>query len=218
MADLLSLVTQLSQCKTIWTSRESLAFQPKTAASSRSGAPMVDLAVSFRLPSAADQPLPPSFEGGIWAPSGTAMSSKTRQIDGEEVAKVVYMIRLHGHRKGRRVADDVIDLPFRFWCVLTPLVINSLSMLIRFVCCCSSHPFGSEAHPPPLVDLSEPSSSRQPPAQPTRRQGWTTTVVDHRYRERLIAKQSLLVVSVRHHLQSRHLIEGPRRHPTYLSP
>ena len=115
-ADLSS--AQLSQCQTIWTSRESLAFQPKTAATSRTGAPMVDLPVAFRLPAAADQPLPPSFQGGLWVQQGTAVNGKTRQVDGDEVASVSYLIRLHGHRKGRRVADDVIDLPFRFWCVV----------------------------------------------------------------------------------------------------
>lgn len=119
---------QLSQCRTIWASRESLTFLPKTAATSQTGAPMVDLPVAFRMPTVAEQPLPPSFQGGMWAQPGTAAKGKERQVNGDEVASVVYKIVLHGYRKGRRVADDVIDLPFSFWYVPSrPLRCSSAS-------------------------------------------------------------------------------------------
>lgn len=58
--------------------------------------------------------LPPSFQGGSRV---SPLSSRRRQVDGDEVARVVYFVKLHGVKSGTFTRDDRIILPLIYSCV-----------------------------------------------------------------------------------------------------
>lgn len=98
---------QFSQTKTVWTPSSSFSHPPSNVSRAH---PSLDIPVYFDFPA---EPLPPSFEGGTRAPS---KDPKVRMVDGHEVARVYYQVKLHGKR-GTWSSDERITLPFVYWCV-----------------------------------------------------------------------------------------------------
>lgn len=62
--------------------------------------------------------LPPSFQGGS---RSMPLTSRRRQVDGDEVARVVYFVKLHCRKSSTFSRDDRIIFPFIYSCVYEQL-------------------------------------------------------------------------------------------------
>jgi hypothetical protein len=109
---------QFSSLQTIWTPDQSHRFAPSASPSSSSSAPTIDIPVRFIFP---QMTLPPSFQGGS---RQMPLTSRRRQVDGDEVARVVYFVKLHCRKASSFSRDDRLIFPIIYVCV--PSSISSL--------------------------------------------------------------------------------------------
>ncbi|KAL7417625.1 hypothetical protein BDY24DRAFT_432694 [Mrakia frigida] len=140
----------------LWDASSSPLPDPKTPP------PILTIPFSFTLPGP-EMNLPPSFSGG-------SAKGRNGMVDGDDIARIVYMLELSGSKTGSLSFDEDDRFPFLY---MPPSI------------------FGDPAQmPPPIVPRNASLAPFAPPPPPN----WPTATTEKEYKEKLFGKNSKVII------------------------